>query len=115
GGRRWIAIDSGRVALALARTRLMAARYRWYLLTDSPEGRRKEAELTRQAPARRLDTQRSAPGLRLRARPAHHVEVDCKQFAHRRHLGKMASDAGTLARVVKCCAGQDVGGRGAPA
>jgi adenine-specific DNA-methyltransferase len=45
-GRRWITIDTSRVALALARTRLMAARYRWYLLTDSPEGRRKEAELT---------------------------------------------------------------------
>jgi adenine-specific DNA-methyltransferase len=44
-GRRWITIDTSRVALALARTRLMAARYSWYLLTDSPEGRRKEAEL----------------------------------------------------------------------
>jgi adenine-specific DNA-methyltransferase len=45
-GRRWITIDTSRVALALARTRLMAARYPWYLLADSPEGRRKEAELT---------------------------------------------------------------------
>ena len=44
-GRRWITIDTSRVALALARTRLMAARYPYYLLADSPEGRRKEAEL----------------------------------------------------------------------
>lgn len=44
-GRRWITIDTSRVALALARTRLMSARYPWYLLADSPEGRRKEAEL----------------------------------------------------------------------
>ena len=43
-GRRWITIDTSRVALALARTRLMSARYPYYLLADSPEGRRKELE-----------------------------------------------------------------------
>ena len=41
-GRRWITIDTSRVALALARTRLMSARYSYYLLADSPEGRAKE-------------------------------------------------------------------------
>jgi adenine-specific DNA-methyltransferase len=46
-GRRWITMDTSRVALALARTRVMAARYPWYLLTDSREGRAKEAELTK--------------------------------------------------------------------
>jgi adenine-specific DNA-methyltransferase len=46
-GRRWITIDTSRVALALARTRLMAAKYSYYLLADSPEGVRKEAENTR--------------------------------------------------------------------
>ncbi|MGH6879263.1 MAG: site-specific DNA-methyltransferase, partial [Rhizomicrobium sp.] len=50
-GRRWITIDTSRVALALARTRLMAARYPWYLLADSREGRIKEAALTRRVPA----------------------------------------------------------------
>ena len=45
-GRRWITIDTSRVALALARTRVMAARYPYYLLADSPEGRRKEMDLT---------------------------------------------------------------------
>lgn len=50
-GRRWITIDTSRVALALARTRLMAARYPWYLLADSREGRAKEAELTQRTPA----------------------------------------------------------------
>jgi adenine-specific DNA-methyltransferase len=49
-GRRWISIDTSRVALALARTRLMAARYPWYLLADSREGRTKEAELTMRPP-----------------------------------------------------------------
>jgi adenine-specific DNA-methyltransferase len=50
-GRRWITIDTSRVALALARTRLMAARYSWYLLADSHEGRVKEAELRQRPPA----------------------------------------------------------------
>ena len=45
-GRRWITIDTSRVALALARTRLMAAKFPYYLLADSPEGAAKEAELT---------------------------------------------------------------------
>lgn len=45
-GRRWITIDTSRVALALARTRLMTARYPYYLLADSPEGRAKEQEIS---------------------------------------------------------------------
>jgi adenine-specific DNA-methyltransferase len=45
-GRRWITIDTSRVALALAKTRLMAARYPFYLLGDSNEGAVKERELT---------------------------------------------------------------------
>lgn len=49
-GRRWITIDTSRVALALARTRLMAARYPYYLLIDSPEGLLKEAEITGRVP-----------------------------------------------------------------
>lgn len=47
-GRRWITIDTSRVALALARTRLMSAKYPYYLLADSPEGIQKEAEITGQ-------------------------------------------------------------------
>jgi adenine-specific DNA-methyltransferase len=50
-GRRWITIDTSRVALALARARIMGARYPYYLLADSPEGQRKEAEVTRTAPS----------------------------------------------------------------
>ena len=45
-GRRWITIDTSRVALALARTRLMAARHPAHLLRDSKEGAEKEAEIT---------------------------------------------------------------------
>ena len=49
-GRRWITIDTSRVALALARTRLMSARFPYYLLADSPEGVKKETELTGRTP-----------------------------------------------------------------
>ena len=45
-GRRWITCDTSRVALALARTRIMTARFSYYLLADSPEGLKKETELT---------------------------------------------------------------------
>jgi adenine-specific DNA-methyltransferase len=49
-GRRWITIDTSRVSLALARSRLMGARYPYYLLADSPDGQRKEGEVTSTAP-----------------------------------------------------------------
>ena len=49
-GRRWITCDTSRVALALARTRMMAAKYPYYLLADSPEGINKETELTGKIP-----------------------------------------------------------------
>ena len=49
-GRRWITIDTSRVALALARARIMGARYPYYLLADSRDGQEKEAGITRTAP-----------------------------------------------------------------
>ena len=50
-GRRWITIDTSRVALALARARIMGARYPYYLLADSKDGQLKEAEISRRAPS----------------------------------------------------------------
>jgi adenine-specific DNA-methyltransferase len=49
-GRRWITIDTSRVALALARARVMGSKYPYYLLTDSREGRLKEGEVTGKPP-----------------------------------------------------------------
>lgn len=49
-GRRWITVDTSRVAVALARSRLMGARYPYYLLADSVDGQRKEGEITRTPP-----------------------------------------------------------------
>ncbi|MCP4605753.1 MAG: site-specific DNA-methyltransferase, partial [Proteobacteria bacterium] len=50
-GRRWITIDTSRVALALARARIMGARYPYYLLADSPDGQLKEGDLSRSVPS----------------------------------------------------------------
>ena len=50
-GRRWITIDTSRVALALARARIMGARYPYYLLADSSEGQAKLAEVERREPS----------------------------------------------------------------
>ena len=50
-GRRWITIDTSRVALALTRSRIMGARYPFYLLADSRDGQCKEAELARTVPS----------------------------------------------------------------
>ena len=50
-GRRWITMDTSRVALALARARVMGARYPYYLLADSRDGQIKEAALTGKVPS----------------------------------------------------------------
>jgi adenine-specific DNA-methyltransferase len=50
-GRRWITLDTSRVALALARARVMGARYSYYLLADSRDGQIKEGEITHTAPS----------------------------------------------------------------
>jgi adenine-specific DNA-methyltransferase len=50
-GRRWITIDTSRVALALARARIMGARYPFYLLADSRDGQIKEGEIIRVPPS----------------------------------------------------------------
>ena len=47
-GRRWITIDTSRVALALARARVMGARHPFYVLADTDDGMRKQAEATGQ-------------------------------------------------------------------
>lgn len=50
-GRRWITMDTSRVALALARARMMGSRYPYFLLSDSRDGQLKEAEVSRTAPS----------------------------------------------------------------
>jgi adenine-specific DNA-methyltransferase len=50
-GRRWITIDTSRVSLALARVRIMGARYSYYLLADSHDGQIKEGEVSHSIPS----------------------------------------------------------------
>ncbi len=97
-GRRWITIDTSRVALALARTRLMSAKYSYYLLADSPEGRQKEAEITGSTAALASSTRteadikkgfvyRRVPHITLKS-IANNDEIDS---IHARYEGKLAS------------------------
>ncbi len=48
-GRRWITVDTSRVALALARARIMGARYPFYVLADSRDGQIREGAASRTA------------------------------------------------------------------
>ena len=48
-GRRWVTIDASRVALALARRRVMTAKFPYYLLADSEEGVAQERKITGKA------------------------------------------------------------------
>ena len=74
-GRRWITIDTSRVALALARSRIMGARYPYYLLSDSEDGQLKEAEVTRSVSSEAVTHGDIRQGLCLRACATHHAQV----------------------------------------
>ncbi len=78
-GRRWITIDTSRVALALARARIMGARYPYYLLADSPEGRRKEAEISGKVVSgqRLVDSEKSGD-----QEKTHHLSLTTQQATH---------------------------------
>jgi adenine-specific DNA-methyltransferase len=82
-GRRWITIDTSRVALALARARIMGARYPYFLLADSREGQVKEAELTGAPPSTQVTFGRIRQGFVYRRSPyitsgsiANNAEID---------------------------------------
>ena len=96
-GRRWITIDTSRVALALARARIMGARYPYYLLADSREGQEKEAEIERKSALRAAALRRHPPGIRLPTRPPHHPARHRQQRRDRRHLGGFPGTAGAAA------------------
>ena len=81
-GRRWITIDTSRVALALARTRLMAAKYpvlppgrlaRWDQKGSRAHGPKTAASRNRK---------RRPQGIRLQARSPCHAEIDRQQSRH---------------------------------
>jgi adenine-specific DNA-methyltransferase len=118
-GRRWITVDTSRVALALARTRLMAARHPAYLLRDSGEGAAKEAEITGRLSGEgpfngdirqgfvlervshvtlKSIASSAEPGFRAGASFACHIEVHRQQCRDRRHPREVATEARRRAR-----------------
>ena len=66
-GRRWITIDTSRVALALARARIMGARYPYYLLADSRDGSVERSRGHAQGALRRACLQQYPAGFRVRS------------------------------------------------
>ncbi len=112
-GRRWITIDTSRVALALARTRLMAARYPWYLLADSPRGPAQGGRADRQAAARqRRPTTIIRQGFVYERVPHITLKSIANNSRDRRHLGEMAGGARTAARRAQRRARQAPGRNG---
>ena len=111
-GRRWITIDTSRVALALARARIMGARYPYYLLSDSRDGQLKEAEVTQQGTLQRAHLQRHPTGFRVRARTPHHPQVHRQQRRDRRDLGEVPGGTRAAAREAERRAQEDIGRSG---
>ena len=98
-GRRWITIDTSRVALALARARIMGARYPYYLLADSPEGQRKEARIARRVPSNEPTYGRIRQGFVYQRVPhitlkqiANNAEIDVIWDRHQETLEPLRDD-----------------------
>ena len=113
-GRRWITIDTSRVALALARARIMGARYPYYLLSDSRDGQVREAEITGSGAVGASHVRRHPAGVRVRAGAAHHAEGHRQQLRDRRDLGGFPRDAGTPAGRAQPRARRELAGVGNP-
>ncbi|MCL1814708.1 MAG: site-specific DNA-methyltransferase [Treponema sp.] len=104
-GRRWITIDTSRVALALARTRLMGARYPYFLLADSSEGQLKEAELKQTIPSREPTYSRIRHGFVYERVPhitlksiANNTEIDVIYEKYRQDIENSLAEINTLMR-----------------
>ena len=112
-GRRWITIDTSRVALALARARIMGARYPYYILADSPRGAAARRPRSRRREFVGCSHLRQRPaGVRLRAGAAHHPAGHRQQRRDRRHLRGVPGEAGAAAGGAEPDA-RHVGGMGA--
>ncbi|MDE0503396.1 MAG: DNA methyltransferase, partial [Candidatus Poribacteria bacterium] len=103
-GRRWITIDTSRVALALARARIMGARYDYYLLSDSREGQLKEAEIEGRAPSeaptygdiRQGFVYDRVPHVTLKS-IAHNTEIDVIWERYEEELAPLRADLSKVA------------------
>ena len=98
-GRRWITIDTSRVALALARARIMGARHPYYLLADSVEGQKKEAQIARKVPSNEPTYDRIRQGFVYQRVPhitlkqiANNAEIDVIWDRHQETLEPLRLD-----------------------
>ena len=115
-GRRWITIDTSRVALALARARIMGARYPYYLLADSPEGQRRRAR----SPARRRSETPTHGDIRHGFVYERVPHITLKSIANNAEIDviweKWQADAGAAcAPKLNAALGKTLGGMGDPA
>jgi adenine-specific DNA-methyltransferase len=103
-GRRWITCDTSRVALALARTRLMAARYPYYYLADSEDGNKKQMEVTGKIPLAEVKPQgdlrkgfvyKTVPHVTLKA-IANNSEIDDIHARWQEKLEPLRAELNTL-------------------
>ena len=91
-GRRWITIDTSRVALALARARIMGARYDYYLLCRQPRRATQEGGDSTESALGGPNLRRYPPGVRVRAGAPHHAQV------HRSTTPKLMSSGSGMRR-----------------
>ena len=117
-GRRWITIDTSRVALALARARIMGARYPYYLLADSREGQLKEAEVADRALSEASTFGHVSQGFVYRRVPhitlksiADNAEIDVIYDAHRPMLESALGDLNRVLARHQTPYAVDTGGR----
>ena len=107
-GRRWITIDTSRVALALARARIMGARYDYYLLSDSRDGQLKEAEIEGKAPSesptygdiRQGFVYERVPHVTLKS-IAHNAEIDVIWERYEEELAPLRAELSELSGQAK--------------
>ena len=83
-GRRWITIDTSRVALALARTRLDVGEVPLLPARRLARGAQEGSRTDRPRAAELPDRPRHPQGIRLQARPPRHAQVDRQQSRHPR-------------------------------
>ncbi len=100
------------MALALARARIMGARYPFYLLADSREGQLKEAEVTRTAPSSQPVHGNIRHGFVYERVP----HITLKSIANNAEIDviweQVAGEAGAAAREAERRAQEDMAGMG---
>ncbi len=106
-GRRWITTDTSRVALALARTRLMAGKFPYFLLADSVGGIQKEAEISGVPPRTAISAQndvrkgfvyKRVPHITLKS-IANNEEINAIHGRHQERLDELLASLNRLMKV----------------